>query len=191
MEFWERKSRRPVTWTPELESIFAIYCRKYAFDFEKVSEAMIRYIRHNGNSCFIRLVDPFCFSPDVCRVHWSYRDYLKRKADFAMGQTKEIETTSVTSPAVTYEGADVLDRMNDLVSQASAILAKDSTQPTETPSFDEIKKLCDVSKGSVRKEEGTAVFPVSSRGRASELRRQARIERAKRMAEAKAKAKAT
>jgi len=76
MDLWELPTSRPLSWTPELESVFAIYCRKFAFDFSKVSAAMTRYVAMSGNSSTVRLVDPFHFTPDVCRVHWSYRDYL-------------------------------------------------------------------------------------------------------------------
>lgn len=80
MDLWDLKCSRRLSWTPELESVFAVFCRKFAFDFAKVSRAMIRYAARNCNGPEGRLVDPFHFTPDVCRVHWSFRDYKRRQA---------------------------------------------------------------------------------------------------------------
>jgi len=42
---------------------------------------MRKYVSsHLSNDPTARLVDPYMFNADVCRIHWSYRDYAKRKS---------------------------------------------------------------------------------------------------------------
>lgn len=184
MDLWDLKGTRTLSWTAEIESVFAIYCRKHRFDFKKVSHAMRRYVLMNGNDAQTRLVDPFMFTPDVCRVHWSFRDYKKRKAAEEVSMSRaEIyveepvvgNSEAFTSEAVSedddsaekqmklfmeLEGNDgddpdaMMKKLDRLVSHVSGIMSKDKTQPVETPTFADLKRLCstDEKEDSERKQ---------------------------------------
>mmetsp|Transcript_31433 Transcript_31433/g.58645 ORF Transcript_31433/g.58645 Transcript_31433/m.58645 type:complete len:164 (-) Transcript_31433:434-925(-) len=119
MDLWDLKISRRISWGPEVESIFAVFCRKYAFDFQKVAAAMRKYVSsHLSNDPRARLVDPYMFTADVCRVHWSYRDYAKRKSR---------ERVDGSAPSEVYEKPSNIDEK-----PSGTLDEKVVTKPIET-----------------------------------------------------------
>eukprot|EP00466_Bigelowiella_natans_P020943 jgi/Bigna1/71867/fgenesh1_pg.17_\ len=159
-----------------------------------------------------RFVDPFLFTPDVCRIHWSYHDFLKRKAIESIAASpshtyaakenlkpeykNDADSKEKQSPNITNEGSDsesMLTKLDKLVGHVSEILSKDQTQPKETPTLAELQAQCEsesIEKKKTQPPSEEAKIESNGMPRSSMSGKSKKIEKENEPAEASSRAAA-